>query len=44
MNMDCVPNFIKEELFAVFGEMAIYRVEGYRWYLPLIGVDPAYQC
>ena len=41
--MDCVPNSIQEELFAVFGEMASYRPEGDCWYLPLIGVDPAHQ-
>ena len=41
--MECVPNNIQEELFAVFGEMASYRPEGDRWYPPLIGVDPAHQ-
>jgi len=40
---ECVPNFIQEELFVVFGEMASYRPEGDCWYLPLIGVDPAHQ-
>ena len=41
--MESVPNYIQEELFAVFGEMASYRPEGDCWYLPLIGVDPAHQ-
>ena len=40
--MDRVPNSIKEELFAVFGEMASYRPEGDCWYLQLIGADPAH--
>ena len=41
--MESVPDYIQEELFAVFGEMASYRPEGDCWYLPLIGVDPAHQ-
>ena len=41
--MECVPNYIQEELFAVFGEIASYRPEGDCWYLPLIGVDPAHR-
>jgi ribosomal protein S18 acetylase RimI-like enzyme len=32
-----------DELEAVFEQMGRYHPEGPHWYLPLIGVDPAYQ-
>ncbi len=34
---------ILEEVFAVFEAMAAYHPEEPCWYLPMIGVDPAYQ-
>lgn len=33
-----------EELLAVFEGMGKYHPDDPHWYLPLIGVDPAYQC
>jgi len=34
---------IRSDLFAVFGQMAKYHPGEPHWYLPMIGVDPAYQ-
>ncbi len=34
---------IREDVFAVFEQMARYHPGGPHWYLPLIGVDPARQ-
>ena len=38
-----VPAERRADVFAVFEQMAKLRPSGPQWYLPLIGVDPAYQ-
>jgi ribosomal protein S18 acetylase RimI-like enzyme len=38
-----LPPSIRDDAFAVFEQMAHYHPEEPHWYLPLIGVDPAYQ-
>jgi ribosomal protein S18 acetylase RimI-like enzyme len=38
-----VSSSILDYVLAVFEQMATYHPKGPRWYLPLIGVDPAHQ-
>jgi ribosomal protein S18 acetylase RimI-like enzyme len=38
-----VAAVIRDDLFVVLEQMAIYHPRERHWYLPLIGVDPAYQ-
>ena len=38
-----VPPAVRDDVFAVFEEMAKYHPTEPHWYLPLIGVDPSHQ-
>jgi GNAT superfamily N-acetyltransferase len=38
-----VSQALRDDVFGLFEQMAAYHPDGPHWYLPLIGVDPAFQ-